>query len=118
MLRGAFRIANAILAVLGKGENIWDRFTHETGNIANNDTGDVACNSYYQYDEDIELLVDLGVRLCTDGVDLANICHPLHKCNERNVGQILCVFRIKYRHTCTIMYMCITSIRWTIIASR
>ena len=63
-MRGAFRIASAILAVLGKGENIWDRFTHETGNIANNDTGDMACNSYYQYDEDIELLVDLGVSLC------------------------------------------------------
>lgn len=30
----------------GKGPSIWDTFTHEPGNIANNDTGDVTCDSY------------------------------------------------------------------------
>ena len=47
----------------GKGLSVWDTFTSEPGNIANNDTGDVACNSYYQYDEDIDLLQELGVSL-------------------------------------------------------
>ena len=33
----------------GKGESIWDTFTHEGGNVRNNDTGDVACDSYHKY---------------------------------------------------------------------
>ncbi|XP_067935172.1 lactase-like protein [Watersipora subatra] len=47
--------------VSGKGENIWDRFTHEGGHVLNNATGDVACNSYYKYKEDIALMKDMGV---------------------------------------------------------
>ncbi|ELU13711.1 hypothetical protein CAPTEDRAFT_98416 [Capitella teleta] len=45
----------------GKGENIWDTFSHESGKVANNDTGDIACDSYNNYAEDIQLLKDLGV---------------------------------------------------------
>lgn len=45
----------------GKGPSIWDTFTHQTGNIHNNDTGDIACDSYHKIDEDIKLLKNLGV---------------------------------------------------------
>lgn len=41
----------------GKGESIWDRFTHQAnGCIANNDTGDVAVDHYHLYPVDINLL--------------------------------------------------------------
>jgi beta-glucosidase len=40
----------------GKGESIWDRFAHTRGKIKNGDTGDVACDSYHRWQEDIALL--------------------------------------------------------------
>ncbi|XP_044265972.1 myrosinase 1-like [Tribolium madens] len=45
----------------GKGENIWDRLTHETNLVKDNSTGNVACDSYHKYKEDLALLGDLGV---------------------------------------------------------
>ncbi|XP_073245033.1 cytosolic beta-glucosidase-like [Porites lutea] len=45
----------------GKGPSIWDTFCHIGGKIHNNDTGDVACDSYHKIDEDIALLKNLGV---------------------------------------------------------
>jgi len=38
----------------GKGESIWDRFSHTPGNIADGHTGDVACDHYHRYEEDIK----------------------------------------------------------------
>src|SRR5688500_1523754 len=46
----------------GKGESIWDRFAHTPGRIQNGDTGDVACDSYHRYAEDIALLRQLHLR--------------------------------------------------------
>lgn len=46
----------------GKGESIWDRFTHTPGNITNNDTGDVACDHYRLYENDIKLMKELGIK--------------------------------------------------------
>ncbi|MEE8580717.1 MAG: GH1 family beta-glucosidase [Myxococcota bacterium] len=43
----------------GKGESIWDRFAHTPGKIKNADTGDVACDSYHRYQEDVALLSEL-----------------------------------------------------------
>jgi len=40
----------------GKGESIWDRFTHTPGQTANGETGDAACDSYHRLDEDVALL--------------------------------------------------------------
>ncbi|MGA7218097.1 MAG: GH1 family beta-glucosidase [Candidatus Sulfotelmatobacter sp.] len=40
----------------GKGESIWDRFSHTPGKIKNGDTGDVACDSYRRWPEDLALI--------------------------------------------------------------
>lgn len=45
----------------GKGESIWDRFSHTQGKILNGDTGDLACDHYHRWKEDLELLTFLGV---------------------------------------------------------
>ncbi|VEN38780.1 unnamed protein product, partial [Callosobruchus maculatus] len=46
----------------GKGENIWDHLVHMGPFVVkNNDTGDVACDSYHKYKEDVAMLKELGV---------------------------------------------------------
>jgi len=45
----------------GKGESIWDRFAHTVGKIKGAATGDVACDSYYRYPEDIALAKQLNL---------------------------------------------------------
>ena len=46
----------------GKGESIWDRFSHTPGKIENGDTGDTACDHYHRWREDIGLMQALGLR--------------------------------------------------------
>lgn len=62
----------------GKGESIWDKFVHDnqaasyvpnngggfdtSGRIWNHDTGDIACDDYHRYKEDVALMKQLGVK--------------------------------------------------------
>ncbi|HEY3704986.1 MAG TPA: GH1 family beta-glucosidase [Terracidiphilus sp.] len=46
----------------GKGESIWDRFTHSPGKIRGGVTGDVACNQYHLYAQDIALAKQLNIK--------------------------------------------------------
>ncbi len=46
----------------GKGESIWDRFSHTPGKIRNNDTGDVAIDHYHRYRDDVRHMKALGTR--------------------------------------------------------
>lgn len=46
----------------GKGESIWDRFSHTPGKIENSDTGDVACDHYHRYADDVKLMKELGLK--------------------------------------------------------
>ena len=45
----------------GRGESIWDRFSHTPGMVRNGDTGDVACDHYHRWADDIALMRDLGL---------------------------------------------------------
>ncbi|EPJ39112.1 putative Beta-glucosidase [Streptomyces afghaniensis 772] len=45
----------------GRGPSIWDTFCREPGRVADGATGDVACDHYHRYREDIALLRELGV---------------------------------------------------------
>jgi beta-glucosidase len=46
----------------GRGPSIWDTFARRPGAVAGGDTGEVACDHYHRYREDIALLRELGVR--------------------------------------------------------
>jgi beta-glucosidase len=45
----------------GRGTSIWDTFSHTPGKVRNGDTGDVACDHYHRWPEDIAILSELGV---------------------------------------------------------
>jgi beta-glucosidase len=40
----------------GRGKSIWDVFSHTPGRVKNGDTGDVACDHYHRWRDDIDLL--------------------------------------------------------------
>jgi beta-glucosidase len=44
----------------GKGESNWDRFSHTVGKIKGGATGDVACDQYHRYREDVAILKRLN----------------------------------------------------------
>lgn len=44
----------------GRGPSVWDTFAHAPGTIRDGTTGDVACDSYHRYGEDVRLLAGLG----------------------------------------------------------
>ena len=46
----------------GKGESIWDRFAHTPGKVKGGVTGDVACDQYHRYPQDIALAKQLNLK--------------------------------------------------------
>ncbi len=57
----AYQIEGSPLAD-GAGPSIWHRFVHTPGRTADGDTGDVACDHYRRYREDIALMRSLGLQ--------------------------------------------------------
>ncbi len=56
----AYQIEGAVRAD-GRGPSVWDTFSHTPGRTRGGDTGDVACDHYHRYPEDIALMQALGV---------------------------------------------------------
>lgn len=46
----------------GRGPSIWDTFAKTPGKVFNGDNGDMACDSYHRYEEDIALMNQLGIQ--------------------------------------------------------
>jgi beta-glucosidase len=57
----AYQVEGSPLAD-GAGASIWHRFSHSPGRVANDDNGDVACDHYRRYREDVALMRSLGLR--------------------------------------------------------
>ncbi|WP_328851484.1 GH1 family beta-glucosidase [Micromonospora globbae] len=46
----------------GRGPSIWDTFSRTPGKVHQGQTGDVACDHYHRYAEDVALMAELGLR--------------------------------------------------------
>ncbi|MGW7482995.1 GH1 family beta-glucosidase [Nonomuraea muscovyensis] len=44
----------------GRGPSVWDTFAHEPGRVRDGHTGDVACDHYHRWREDVALMSELG----------------------------------------------------------
>jgi beta-glucosidase len=56
----AYQIEGAV-ADDGRAPSVWDTFSHTPGKVAGGDTGDVACDFYHRYDQDLDLVAGLGM---------------------------------------------------------
>jgi beta-glucosidase len=56
----SYQIEGAVTAD-GKTVSVWDDFSHKKGNIEDNQTGDIACDHYHRYKEDIAIMKDIGL---------------------------------------------------------
>lgn len=45
----------------GRGLSMWDVYSHTPGRVANGDTGDVACDHYHRWREDLAIMRELGL---------------------------------------------------------
>jgi beta-glucosidase len=45
----------------GRGPSIWDKFSHTQGKILDGHTGDIACDHYNRFSEDIKIIKELGL---------------------------------------------------------
>ena len=46
----------------GKGLSVWDMMCRWPGKIANNENGNIACDHYYRYQEDVDLMAEIGLQ--------------------------------------------------------
>ena len=56
----AYQIEGSPLAD-GAGPSIWHRFVRTPGRVRNGDTGDVACDHYHRWRDDVALMKELGL---------------------------------------------------------
>lgn len=57
----------------GKGLNVWDHFSHQPYKVKNGDTGDVACDHYHRWAEDVDLMAWLGLQSYRFSISWARI---------------------------------------------
>ena len=66
----------------GRGRSVWDTFSHTPGKVNSGDTGDIACDHYHRFREDVALMAELGLqayrfsiawpRILRDGIGTPN----------------------------------------------
>lgn len=71
----------------GKGLNIWDVFCEREGKIFGGQTGEVACDQYHRYKEDVALMKKMGLNSYRFSVDWARIMpEGTGKVNEAGIA--------------------------------
>ncbi|HLP76833.1 MAG TPA: GH1 family beta-glucosidase [Candidatus Paceibacterota bacterium] len=46
----------------GRKPSVWDTFSHTPGRVKEGHTGDVACDHYHRFEDDVKLMAELGIK--------------------------------------------------------
>ena len=46
----------------GRGASIWDAFCETPGKVEGGHTGDIACDHYHRFEEDVKMMKELGLQ--------------------------------------------------------
>ena len=57
----------------GKGAHLWDEYVKEKGKVFENQRGDVSCDHYHLFREDVKLMKELGLKAYRFSVDWTRI---------------------------------------------
>ena len=70
----------------GKGQNIWDVFTKEPGRVYEGHTGDIACDHYHRFREDVAYMKELGLKGYRFSIDWSRVLPDgTGKVNEKGI---------------------------------
>ncbi|QPC80907.1 beta-glucosidase [Phototrophicus methaneseepsis] len=70
-----------------KGLSVWDVFSHTPGKTWNGDTGDVACDHYNRYQEDVQVMKQIGLQAYRLSISWPRILpEGVGKVNEAGLG--------------------------------
>jgi beta-glucosidase len=69
----------------GKGPSIWDVFSHTPGKTFNGDTGDIACDHYHRYKEDVQIMKDIGLNAYRFSVSWPRIMPDGKNINQKGI---------------------------------
>lgn len=70
----------------GKGQNIWDVFTKEPGRVYEGHTGDIACDHYHRFRENVAYMKELGLKGYRFSIDWSRVLpEGTGKVNEKGI---------------------------------
>jgi len=69
----------------GKGPSIWDVFSHTPGKTFNGNTGDIACDHYHRYKEDIQIMKDIGLNAYRFSISWPRIMPDGKNINQKGI---------------------------------
>ena len=70
----------------GKGQNIWDVFTKEPGRVYEGHTGDIACDHYHRFREDVAYMKEQGLKGYRFSIDWSRVLpEGTGKVNEKGI---------------------------------
>ena len=57
----------------GKGKHVWDIYTKQPGHVYENHTGDVACDHYHRFREDVAIMKEMGLKGYRFSIDWSRV---------------------------------------------